>query len=63
MKDNSFNFSSRRVLFLAMVAGTLLVESPQSVYADVNNVQTVQQTGILKGQVVDVMVDLLSEQV
>lgn len=54
MKDNSFNFSSRRVLFLAMVAGTLLVESPQSVYADVNNVQTVQQTGILKGQVVDV---------
>lgn len=35
------------------MASALLAGSPQTVFAEVNGVQTVMQTGTVKGQVVD----------
>ena len=53
MKNEFFKFSSRRILFSTVMASALLAGSPQTVFAEVNGVQTVMQTGTVKGQVVD----------
>lgn len=53
MKNDFFKLSSKRILFSTMMASALLAVSPQSVFADVNEVQSVMQTGTVKGQVVD----------
>lgn len=53
MKNEFFKFSSRRILFSTVMASALLAGSPQAVFAEVNGVQTVMQTGTVKGQVVD----------
>lgn len=52
MKNEFFKFSSRRILFSTVMASALLAGSPQTVFAEVNGVQTVMQTGTVKGQVV-----------
>lgn len=51
MKNEFFKFSSRRILFSTVMASALLAGSPQTVFAEVNGVQTVMQTGTVKGQV------------
>ena len=53
MKNEFFKFKSRRMLFSAMAASVLLAGSPQFVFAEVNEVQTIMQVGTVKGQVVD----------
>ena len=53
MKNEFFKFSSRRILFSTVMASALLAGSPQTVFAEVNGVQTVMQTEKLKGKVVD----------
>ena len=53
MKNEFFKFSSRRILFSTVMASALLAGSPQTVFAEVNEVQTAMQTGTVKGQVVD----------
>ena len=53
MKNEFFKFKSRRILFSAMAASVLLAGSPQFVFAEVNEVQTIMQVGTVKGQVVD----------
>ena len=40
-------------MFSTVMASALLAGSPQTVFAEVNGVQTVMQTGTVKGQVVD----------
>lgn len=54
MKNEFLKFSSRRILFSAAMASALLAGSPQAVFAEVNGVQTVMQSGTVKGQIVDV---------
>ena len=58
MKNEFFKFSSRRILFSTVMASALLAGSPQTVFAEVNGVQTVMQTGTVKGQVVDATVQV-----
>ena len=41
MKNEFFKFSSRRILFSTVMASALLAGSPQTVFAEVNGVQTV----------------------
>lgn len=53
MKNEFFKFKSKRMLFSAMAASILLAGSPQLVFAEVRDVQTVMQAGTVKGQVVD----------
>lgn len=50
MKNEFFKFSSRRILFSTVMASALLAGSPQAVFAEVNGVQTVMQTGTVKGK-------------
>lgn len=50
MKNEFFKFSSRRILFSTVMASALLAGSPQTVFAEVNGVQTVMQTGTVKGK-------------
>ena len=54
MKNEFFKFSSRRILFSTVMASALLAGSPQAVFAEVDGVQTVMQSGTVKGQIVDV---------
>ena len=54
MKNEFLKFSSRRILFSAAMASALLAGSPQAVFAEVDGVQTVMQSGTVKGQIVDV---------
>ena len=53
MKNEFFKFSSRRILFSTVMASALLAGSPQAVFAEVNELQSVMQAGTVKGQVVD----------
>ena len=53
MKNEFFQFSSRRILFSTVMASALLAGSPQAVFAEVNELQSVMQAGTVKGQVVD----------
>lgn len=53
MKNDFLKFSSKRILFSTVMASALLAGNPQAVFAEVNEVQTVMQTGTVKGQVVD----------
>ena len=50
MKNEFFKFSSRRILFSTVMASALLAGSPQTVFAEVNGVQTVMQTGTVEEQ-------------
>lgn len=54
MKNDFFKISSKRILFSMMMASALLAGSPQAIFAGVNEIQAVMQTGTVKGQVVDV---------
>lgn len=54
MKNDFFLISSKRILFSMMMASALLAGSPQAIFAGVNEIQAVMQTGTVKGQVVDV---------
>ena len=45
MKNEFFKFSSRRICFLRWMVSALLAGSPQTVFVEVNGVQTVMQTG------------------
>ena len=58
MKNDFFKISSKRILFSMMMASALLAGSPQAIFAGVNEIQAVMQTGTVKGQVVDVKVSL-----
>lgn len=53
MKNDFSKFSSKRILFSTVMASALFAVSPQAVFADVNEVQAVMQTGTVKGQIVD----------
>lgn len=53
MKNEFLKFSSRRILFSAAMATALLTGSPLQAFADVNEVQSVLQSGTVKGLVVD----------
>lgn len=53
MKNNFLRLSSKRILFSMVMASALLAGSPQAVFADVNEVQAVMQTGTVKGRVAD----------
>ena len=53
IKNEFFKFSSRRILFSTVMASALLAGSPQAVFAEVNELQSVMQAGTVKGQVVD----------
>lgn len=56
MKNDSFKFLSKRILFSTVMASTLLAASPQLVCADnADEVQTVLQTVTVKGQVTDAL--------
>ena len=49
MKNEFFKFSSRRILFSTVMASALLAGSPQAVFAEVNELQSVMQAGTVKG--------------
>lgn len=53
MKNEFFKFSSKRILYSAMLASALLAGNSQAMYADVHEVQVMMQAATLKGQVVD----------
>lgn len=53
MKNELFNFKSKRILFSAMMASALLAGSPQLVFADANERQAIMQSGSVKGQITD----------
>lgn len=53
MEKEFFKGKSRRVLYSMLVASALLGGSPQRAFSEVRDVQTVLQSGIVKGQVVD----------
>lgn len=53
MRNEFLKFSSKRILFSTMMASTLLVGSPETVFADTNEVQEVLQNSTVKGKVVD----------
>lgn len=53
MKNDFFKFSSKRILFSTVMASALLAGSPQTVFADAKEVQTVMQNGTVEGMVVD----------
>ena len=53
MKENLFRFSSRKILFSAMIASVFVAGNPQSVFADAEDVRTVLQAGTIKGKIVD----------
>ena len=53
MKKNHFRLSSGRILFSTMMVSALLAGGLQAAFADVIEVQSVQQSGALKGKIVD----------
>ncbi len=53
MKNEFLKFSSKGILFSAVMASALLAGSPQIVFADTSGVHTVMQSGTVKGQIVD----------
>ncbi|MDO4181982.1 MAG: carboxypeptidase-like regulatory domain-containing protein, partial [Bacteroidales bacterium] len=53
MKNGFLRFSSKRILFSAVMASALMATGTQAAYADADEVQAVWQTGTVKGQVVD----------
>ncbi len=53
MKNDSLNLIPKRILFSTVMASALLAVSPQIAWAEANEMQTVMQSGSIKGQVVD----------
>lgn len=53
MENYHFKNTSKRFFFSAMMASAICASCPQFIFAEVNDVQTVMQSGIVKGQVVD----------
>lgn len=53
MKTDFFKSKSRRVLYSMLAVSALMAGSPQKAFADVRDVQTVLQSGAVKGQVLD----------
>lgn len=53
MKNEFLKFSSRRILFSVAMASVLWAVSPQVLLADVNGGQSVMQSGIVRGTVID----------
>ncbi len=53
MKREFLKIKSGRVFYSLLVAFALLAGSPQKAFADAREVRTVQQQGVVKGQVVD----------
>ena len=53
MKNDFLKFSSRKLFFSVMLAAALLAGSSQSAFAGTAGVQSVMQSGTVKGLVVD----------
>lgn len=53
MENDLFKFSSKRIIFSAMIFSSVLLQSPLAVFAENNEIQSVMQTASVKGQVVD----------
>lgn len=53
MKNDFLKIPSKRILFSTMMAAAFMAAGPQTAYADTDEVQTVWQTGTVKGRVVD----------
>lgn len=53
MKNEFLKFSSKRILFSAVMASALLVGNSQIVFADTSEVRIVMQSGTIKGQIID----------
>lgn len=53
MKTEFFKSKSRRVLYSMLAVSVLMAGSPYEAFADVKDVQTVLQSGVVKGQVLD----------
>lgn len=53
MKNDLLRFSSKKILFSAVMGSALLVGSPQIISAGVNEVMTTMQTSTIKGLIVD----------
>lgn len=53
MMNDLLKITPKRILFSTVMASALLAGSPQSVFADANEVHTMLQSVTVKGQVVD----------
>lgn len=53
MRNEFLSFKSRRVIYSALVLSALLAGGPGQVFAETLRAQSVQQAGVVKGQVVD----------
>lgn len=53
MKHSLIQLSKRQLLLSSVMATAFVVGAPQQSFAGVNVVNSVQQTGVVKGQVVD----------
>lgn len=53
MENDFLRFSPKRVLYSMVMVSALWAGNPQSVYADTGEVQTIMQTGTVKGKIVD----------
>ena len=54
MKKNLFRFPSKRILFSTMMTSALIAASPLTAFADVTEVETVMQSAVIRGRIVDV---------